>query len=699
MTIGLGKLTRKIGTQLVMLTAALLIAACSSSDSEDSGGSPPPPGPPPPPPPPPPAAAPVANAGPDRTVQEQTVVNLAGSATDVNGDPITYLWVQTAGVMVTLNNANTAGASFDAPDVQLGNPQTLSFELTASDPGGLSTTDTVNITVQETAVPVTISGVLQYEFPPPNAQCRGLNFSSVEVRPIRQATVQLLDGDGRTLLDSTVSDDLGRYSLTADPSTDVMVRVRAEMLRSGALTWDVQVRNNVDTGGSPPPLDQRPIYAMDSVPFNSGTSDLTRDLLAETGWGGSSYTSDRVAAPFSILDAIYKAMLFIASEDPSATFPALDAFWSPDNRSVAGESDIDAGELPTSFYNGQSQLFLLGRDGDDTEEFDDHVITHEWSHYFEDNFSRSDSIGGAHFIGRDLLDMRVAFGEGFADAMSAMTLNDPIYCDTSWFGGSQSGFSVNMESSNTNNEGWYDEVSVFEIIYDLWDTNNDGADNDSIGFGPIYSVMTGPQSSTPAFTSIFTFATYLKQQGTGKNAFIDALLTEHDIVASGIDLYGASEANDGPGTPSDVLPIYTDITLGSTTNICVNSQFDDSNRDGNKLSEHRYLRLNLSNPRVVTFTMTTASADGNSPSQPTPGFDCMADPDDPENSEHSDPDFLVWQNGDFRGFGFSCEPNSEVSSMTLNSGFSVIDINEYRHEDIESPANYPERVCFDFMAN
>ena len=397
--LSLGKLD--IGRHVVTLVAALLVAACSGSSDDEGGGTSPPP-------PPPPPAAPVANAGVDRTVQELSMVSLSGSATDANGDPITYAWAQTGGTTVTLNDSDTPSPSFMAPDVPLGSPEILTFELTASDPGGLSTTDLVNITVQETAVPVTISGVLQYEFPPPNAQCRGLNFSAIDLRPIRQATVQLLDSTGTTLLDSAVSDDQGNYSVTVDPGTDVILRVRAELLRSGALTWDVQVRNNVDTSANPPPLEQRPVYVMDSGVFDSGASDQTRNLLAETGWGGSSYTNPRVAAPFAILDAIYSAMLFIANEDPTATFPALDAFWSVDNKAVAGstasDDEVAAGDLPTSFYNGRSQLFLLGMDGDDTEEFDDHVITHEWSHYFEDNFSRSDSIGGAHFIGRDLLD-------------------------------------------------------------------------------------------------------------------------------------------------------------------------------------------------------------------------------------------------------------------------------------------------------
>ena len=679
-----------------MLAASTLLLACGGGGG---GGTAPAPPPPPPPPPPPAPATPVADAGPDQTVQEMTVVNLSGSATDANGDPITYMWVQIAGTMVTLDTPDSASASFTAPDVAVGNPEVLTFELTVSDPGGLSSTDSIDITVEESAGPVTISGTLLYEFPPPNPGCVGLNFSvsAIQERPIRQATVQLLDSTGTTVLDTDVSNDLGQYSVTVGPQTSVMIRVLAQSVRAGAMSWDIEIRNNVDTSGNPPPLDQRPIYAMDSSVFDSGTSSQTRSLTATTGWGTSSYIEPRVAAPFAILDAIYSATLFVGTEDPNVEFPPLDAFWSPDNK-ITSPSDLDQGDLSTSFYNGQQQLFLVGADGEDTDEFDEMIVVHEWGHFFEDTLSRSDSIGGTHFIGSDLLDKRVAFGEGFANALAGMALDNPIYCDTSWLGANQAGFDVNLEEESTQQEGWYDEVSIFEILYDLWDTDNDGADNDSIGFGPIYNVMRGNQVTSPAFTSIFSFATYLKQANSGDAAFIDALLIDHNIQ-SNIDIYGSTETNDGPGTPQDVFPLYTDITLGVTTNICVNDSFD-TDRDGNKLAEHRYLRFNVPSSQNVSFSMITTDADGNAPSQPSSGFDCTADPDDSENHEHSDPDLLVSRHGEFSAWGQSCEPNSETTQdFFLQAGDYIIDVHDWRHSDSDATAEYPERICFDFTAN
>jgi hypothetical protein len=648
-----------VAKPLLLLVSALTISACSGG--EDEAGN----------------HAPIVSAGADQIVPELTLVQLAGTGTDPDApDTLSFSWSQTAGPTVTINNASSEMADFIAPDVAPGAPEILSFQLTATDTAGLSSSDSAEVVVQEPAPMVTISGIMQYEFPPPNAGCNGLNFGNIQLRPIRQATVQILDDTGTNVLDSDVTDDLGAYSVTVNASTNVILRVRAELKQGGTPSWDVEVRNNVvdPTDPSPPALGQRPMYVMDSA-FDSGVIDQIIDLTATTGWDGANYTDPRVAAPFAILDAIYSGIKLVVTEDANANFVPLDAFWSPENTATNGvPQDIDAGELGTSFYRGDiDSLFLLGKEGVDAEEFDDHVIVHEWGHYFEDNFSRSDSIGGAHTIG-DQLDMRVAFGEGWATALSGMALNNPSYCDTLWSGGgSLTGFEIDIESEAGGAAGWFNEISVMKLIYDLWDTNDDGAaDDSSIGFDEIYSVMTGPQASTDAFTSIFSFATNLKQSLNAQdNNFVDALLVEQ-VINPNIDIWGSSETNDGPGTPDDVLPIYEDLVLGVTKQVCTNSQFD-SDRDGNKLSEHRYLRLNL-----AAFQN-----------------------DDPEVHVHSDPDLYVWRNGSLMWIGGSCVPNSEVTTTpgTLAAGDYVIDINEFRHEDEDSPVGFPEQVCFDFTAN
>ncbi|MDY7227080.1 myxosortase-dependent M36 family metallopeptidase [Hyalangium rubrum] len=90
--------------------------------------------------------APTASAGADRSVNEGATVTLSGAGTDADGDALTYAWTQTAGPSVTLMGANTASASFTAPDVD--SNTVLTFSLKVTDAQGASGEDTVSIAVQ-----------------------------------------------------------------------------------------------------------------------------------------------------------------------------------------------------------------------------------------------------------------------------------------------------------------------------------------------------------------------------------------------------------------------------------------------------------------------------------------------------------------------------------------------------------------------
>ena len=89
-----------------------------------------------------------ADAGPDQTVNEGDTVVLDGSASKLSPGGIdTYRWQQTGGTpTVTLIDADTATATFTAPDVGVGGT-TLTFQLTVSNISGKSSTDTTDITV------------------------------------------------------------------------------------------------------------------------------------------------------------------------------------------------------------------------------------------------------------------------------------------------------------------------------------------------------------------------------------------------------------------------------------------------------------------------------------------------------------------------------------------------------------------------
>jgi len=89
---------------------------------------------------------PVANAGPDQTVDEGVTVTLNGSgSTDPDGSIASYSWEQTGGPTVVLPSTSVS-PQFTAPNVTQGGAS-LTFRLTVTDNGGLQSTDTCTVNV------------------------------------------------------------------------------------------------------------------------------------------------------------------------------------------------------------------------------------------------------------------------------------------------------------------------------------------------------------------------------------------------------------------------------------------------------------------------------------------------------------------------------------------------------------------------
>lgn len=97
---------------------------------------------------------PTVNAGANQTVNEKTVVTLAGTANDADGTIVSYAWTQISGTSVTLTNADQAQASFTAPDIS--SDEILTFKLTVTDNNEASADSKTTITVKalDTTKPV-----------------------------------------------------------------------------------------------------------------------------------------------------------------------------------------------------------------------------------------------------------------------------------------------------------------------------------------------------------------------------------------------------------------------------------------------------------------------------------------------------------------------------------------------------------------
>ncbi len=499
---------------------------------------------------------------------------------------------------------------------------------------------------------MTLSGQLTYDRVPLNVRTSGLDHDRTTQLPIRQAPVELLNSAGAVLM-STVSDDNGDYSFTVASGQTLRVRVRAEVQKGAPNEIDFKVVDNTSSDA---------LYAIQGTLSEVSRVNQTRDLNAASGWGGTSYTSTRAAAPFALLDTIYGALEDFIAVDADIDFPTFNVLWSPRNRSENGNPAV--GEIGTSSFtvaNGVPVIRILGDADNDTDEFDSHVVVHEFGHYFENSLSRSDSPGGGHSIA-DRLDARIAFGEGWGNALSGMILEDPIYRDS--FGARQSqGFEIDVENNVYASTGWFSEGSSQSILYDLFDAANDGADQATFGLGPIYRTFTDPEyRSGPAFTSIFAFLDALGNQTGIVESEIEALAAAQLI--SGTDKFGLGENNNG-GLP-DILPVYEVLpTNGAAVAFCSVDNFGDFNKHGNR----RFFRIEVPAAGVYRFTMTQTTAGA------------------------GDPEFIVYKDGMEAGFGGSRTNRVEQQTFTLTAGTHVMEA--YASRNVEDGATTGD-VCYDF---
>ena len=617
--------------------------------------------------------APTVDAGQTQIVEQGDTVTLTAAATD--DDPIAnlnYAWVQTGGSAVGLNDPMTATPSFVAPPTM--GTQTLSFQVTVTDAFGEMAMDTVGVEVFEDLNSASITGKAEFDFVPFVAG--RLNYPLTEQRPIRGATIQLIDAGNNAVLGTTTSDGNGDFTFATTVGRSVFLRVRAELKQAGAPGWDVEVRDN--TASTNLPLAERPLYVLDGAAFTTTAGLQNVTIRAESGWTGTSYGNTRAAAPFSVLDTIYAAVQMVVSADPDVVFAPLDAFWSVNNTpTVGGNRDFDTGEIGTSFYRGDlDSLFLLGDENTDTEEYDTHVVAHEWGHFFEDTLSRSDSTGGSHSL-TQRLDPRLAFGEGWGNAVSAMINPSPVYFDSS--GNQQAGgftFSLEDNAPNASERGWYNERSVQAILYDLFDSADDNEDTISLGFAPLYEVLVDEQANGEAFTTIHAFITALRARNPALQSQIDALLAVQRIRGD-TDAFGTGEI-EAAGRPSLTLPIYTEIVPnGGPTEIC-SSNIYDPDEDGNKLAVRQFGRFTIAAQGNYNVAVVTNNA---------------------PVGVQTDPDAFVFSAAFVGGGNSGVADREDFTLSNLAPGTYVLEVYEWSYLAGGSPAiaqnNTNRETCFD----
>jgi hypothetical protein len=429
---------------------------------------------------------------------------------------------------------------------------------------------------------VLISGTARAQIVPNNLSTGALDYTNQSFKPIRHALVEVLDSATKSvLLGATETSETGHYSVAVQQNTNVIVRVKAQSQHTSAPSWNIMVRDN--TNGNA-------LYALDSAAFSTGSVNVTKDLNAGSGWNGTAYSRNRAAAPFAVLDTVYTAMAKARSSSGTAAFPDLNVYWSINNVATPNV-DIPMGQISTTYFSFDGvdrAIYVLGKADNDTDEFDETVIAHEWGHYFQNVFSRDDSVGGRHG-GDEQLDMRVAFSEGWGNAWSGIALNRNQYTDSSGLAQGQ-GYALALDQGPRRERGWYNEDSVQSVIFNL---------NQQVGFSPVWLGMTCQMPTGTPVSSIYSFAASVKSSSPASITPLITLLRGQSI--NGTDEWGNNETNTGGAGLS--VPLYKQLVIGTSRKVCLSTEEDIDNRLGN----YAFLWFDAPNSRNYTITATGGS--------------------------------------------------------------------------------------------
>lgn len=472
---------------------------------------------------------------------------------------------------------------------------------------------------------VVVSGKVTFDRVPHQANGIGLDYANTFSTPARFVRVRAV-GSGAETLATSFTNALGDYSVTVPANQTIRIEAVSEMSRdANGLAWSASV------------VSQRPSntpYLLQGAMVNSGATGQTRNLHASSGWSGTGYSGTRAAAPFAILDSLYKAYAELETAGVQMTVPSLVVDWRPSNSN-------------TSFYNiAAGYIEILGAANSDTDEYDEHIILHEWWHFFEQQIGRGDVIGGSHNLSARL-EIRTAYSEGMGNVFAALVLDDPLYKDALGFG-QQNGFILDV-AANPGLKGWFGEGSAQHIAYHLIETA-------SMSLPQLFSLLRSDEyRQQTSLTSIYGLRTATEEQLPQFGADINSLVQGQEIFGTGY--FGEGETTDV--APGSSLPHYREVSLdGGSVTTCSHNRIGAAWEEYNRPPNRQLVRMVL--PVTGSYRIRVERVSG---------------------ATTSDPDFLLYRAGTRVAEGQSALNNLEQWTGTLSAAHYVLDVHDYYNVD------------------
>lgn len=411
-------------------------------------------------------------------------------------------------------------------------------------------------TTQTYANSVTVTSTAEFNV----RQISGAGFGAeVTGGPIAYAEVQVLN-QSQNIIQCAQTGANGEISFTVPKNlTGLTLRVNS---RADNNFLKTSILNN--------PTEDL-FYSL-AINFNSGSANsLTLPTLtASAGATGGA---------FNILANVLRANEALRFFSPSFTVaPKSIVYWTKGFNPYVytGGSSNDG----VSFYIlGSGRLYILGGingdvDSSDHDHFDDAIISHEYGHFIEDAFSKTDSPGGIH-NGNNIIDARLAWGEGWANFFSSAVRANKMYRDCYGTSNGTTGCFLNYNIDTNqpsidvpinSGEGNFREFAITRALWDSVDPIRNIASGPTSGNNDPLDLQNGQDTVTQSFGNFWgTFSGIFASNNEYFRSIGKLLLLNNDPALNGSNVFNADKVLANTKDYAQPLPTTTGAGCSGTS--------------------------------------------------------------------------------------------------------------------------------------
>jgi len=308
---------------------------------------------------------------------------------------------------------------------------------------------------------------------------------------------------GKVTFSSRSPTATGYSSVVYYPARNILVGIR----KIGAKTWDVLAYTN-DKGEYKITLPKTTAntFYVDVMPWRVASDGSILQVLSSTGSLYLGYKSHTMSGSIDKCDIQIDEPLgtaFSVYDDSWASLSTAVKYSGNANRSmnVYWEKNVDwkCGSCfySTDPYKPLDSAIRLSGGATHQSHYDTSVIAHEIGHYVVYLYSKDDSFGGPHYIGKPI-SPPFAWSEGIATAFAASWQGSPFFIDGNssgwwWVNLSKATYSHGSLTPPSLSSGIYqylDEMVVASMIWSTTESNSSVTGSLNIGFKKTWDVAT-----------------------------------------------------------------------------------------------------------------------------------------------------------------------------------------------------------------